>query len=63
MCEILSWEREKIKYKKHLEPEVIPRHSYGHFLYLRSDGKNEWTIRARKVKFGKYFDNKMCVMY
>jgi hypothetical protein len=44
---------------KHLGSEVSPRHSYDHLLYLKADGKNEWNIRARKMKFGKNADNKI----
>jgi len=44
---------------KRLGSEVVPRCSYDHLFYLRSDGKNEWTIRARNVNFGRNVDNKI----
>ena len=46
-----------------LGSEVSPLLSYDYFLYFRSDGKNEWTVRAGKVKFGNSADSKTCVLY
>ena len=44
---------------KYLGSEVSPWHSYDHLLYVKVHSKNEWTVRARKLKFGKKADNKI----
>ena len=45
-----------------LGSEVSPLLSYDYFLYFRSDGKNEGTVRAGKVKFGNSADSKTCAI-